>query len=212
MPASPTTPESTDCWKAVRTSDPHFDGRLYCGVTSTGIYCRPSCPARTPKRENVRFFCSTAAARGAGFRACKRCRPDAAPGPHSAGLYTTVDSPIGELLLRGDGEVLTGLYMQEGRTPIRVGRAWCRADEPFAEVKSQLGQYFDGDRTRFDLPLSFVGTPFQRSVWSALRRFPTDRPGATAKSPPLSESHRPQEPSVWPTDAIRSPSSFPAIA
>ncbi|HEY2300857.1 MAG TPA: AlkA N-terminal domain-containing protein [Acidimicrobiales bacterium] len=68
------------CWQAVEAGDPRFDGWFYCAVTSTGIYCRPSCPARTPKRANVRFFATAAAAQAAGFRACKRCRPDAAPG------------------------------------------------------------------------------------------------------------------------------------
>ena len=67
-------------WRAVSAKDPRFDGWVFTGVTSTGIYCRPSCPARTPKRENVRFFSTAAAAQAAGFRACKRCRPDAAPG------------------------------------------------------------------------------------------------------------------------------------
>lgn len=67
-------------WHAIEMEDPRFDGWVFCGVTSTGIYCRPSCPARTPKRENVRFFATAAAAQEAGFRACKRCRPDATPG------------------------------------------------------------------------------------------------------------------------------------
>jgi AraC family transcriptional regulator of adaptative response / DNA-3-methyladenine glycosylase II len=68
------------CWRAVESEDPRFDGWFFCAVTSTGIYCRPSCPARTPKRENVRFFATAAGAQTAGFRACKRCRPDAVPG------------------------------------------------------------------------------------------------------------------------------------
>ncbi len=68
------------CWQATVTKDERMDGWFFCGVTSTGIYCRPSCPARMPKRENVRFFASSAAAQAAGLRACKRCRPDAVPG------------------------------------------------------------------------------------------------------------------------------------
>ncbi len=68
------------CYQAAQSRDPRFDGWFFTAVTSTGIYCRPSCPAMTPKRENVRFFPSAAAAQQAGFRACKRCRPDAAPG------------------------------------------------------------------------------------------------------------------------------------
>jgi AraC family transcriptional regulator of adaptative response / DNA-3-methyladenine glycosylase II len=68
------------CYQAAQSRDPRFDGWFFIAVTSTGIYCRPSCPAMTPKRENVRFYASAAAAQQAGFRACKRCRPDAAPG------------------------------------------------------------------------------------------------------------------------------------
>jgi len=68
------------CYRAVDSRDPRFDGWFVTAVTSTGIYCRPSCPAITPKRQNVRFYPSAAAAQRHGFRACRRCRPDAAPG------------------------------------------------------------------------------------------------------------------------------------
>jgi AraC family transcriptional regulator, regulatory protein of adaptative response / DNA-3-methyladenine glycosylase II len=68
------------CYRAVDSRDGRFDGWFITAVTSTGIYCRPSCPAATPKPENVRFYPSAAAAQRAGFRACRRCRPDAAPG------------------------------------------------------------------------------------------------------------------------------------
>ncbi len=67
------------CYRAVLTRDPRFDGRFFTCVKSTGIYCRPVCPARTPKRENMRFVASAAAAEEAGFRACLRCRPETAP-------------------------------------------------------------------------------------------------------------------------------------
>ncbi|HSV66269.1 MAG TPA: AlkA N-terminal domain-containing protein [Mycobacteriales bacterium] len=68
------------CYRAVQSRDRRFDGRFVTAVTSTGIYCRPSCPAQTPKPRNVRFYRVAAAAQAAGFRACRRCRPDAAPG------------------------------------------------------------------------------------------------------------------------------------
>jgi AraC family transcriptional regulator of adaptative response / DNA-3-methyladenine glycosylase II len=68
------------CRGAVRSRDSRFDGFFYTAVLTTGIYCRPSCPARTPKDENMTFYASAASAQGAGFRACKRCRPDATPG------------------------------------------------------------------------------------------------------------------------------------
>jgi AraC family transcriptional regulator of adaptative response / DNA-3-methyladenine glycosylase II len=67
------------CYRALSTRDARFDGRLFVGVKTTGIYCRPICPARTPKRENVRFFPSAAAAQMAGFRPCLRCRPETSP-------------------------------------------------------------------------------------------------------------------------------------
>jgi AraC family transcriptional regulator, regulatory protein of adaptative response / DNA-3-methyladenine glycosylase II len=67
------------CWRAVVARDARFDGRFFTGVTSTGIYCRPVCPARTPKRENVVFHPTAAAAEEAGLRACLRCRPETAP-------------------------------------------------------------------------------------------------------------------------------------
>jgi AraC family transcriptional regulator, regulatory protein of adaptative response / DNA-3-methyladenine glycosylase II len=67
-------------YQAAVSKDARFDGVFFIGVASTRIYCRPSCPAITPKRENMRFYRSAAAAQEAGFRACKRCRPDASPG------------------------------------------------------------------------------------------------------------------------------------
>jgi AraC family transcriptional regulator, regulatory protein of adaptative response / DNA-3-methyladenine glycosylase II len=67
------------CYRAISTRDARFDGRLFIGVKTTGIYCRPICPARTPRRENLLFFPSAAAAQEAGFRPCLRCRPEAAP-------------------------------------------------------------------------------------------------------------------------------------
>ncbi|MGH8989300.1 MAG: AlkA N-terminal domain-containing protein [Acidimicrobiales bacterium] len=68
------------CYRAVQSRDPRFDGWFFTAVSTTGIYCRPSCPARTPARTRVRFYRSAAAAQHAGFRACLRCRPDAVPG------------------------------------------------------------------------------------------------------------------------------------
>ncbi len=68
------------CYRLSESRDPRYDGIFFIAATSTRLYCRPSCPARQPKRANVRFYPTAAAAQSAGFRACKRCRPDAAPG------------------------------------------------------------------------------------------------------------------------------------
>ena len=72
-------PDQETCYRALQSRDARFDGLLFVGVTSTGIYCRPVCPARTAKREIARFFGSAAAAQEAGFRPCLRCRPETAP-------------------------------------------------------------------------------------------------------------------------------------
>jgi AraC family transcriptional regulator of adaptative response / DNA-3-methyladenine glycosylase II len=71
--------DRTACYRAISTRDARFDGRLFVGVKTTGIYCRPICPARTPKFENVVFFASAAAAQEAGLRPCLRCRPEVSP-------------------------------------------------------------------------------------------------------------------------------------
>jgi len=79
------------CYRAVKTRDARFDGRFFTGVASTGIYCRPICPAPTPQRANCRFFPCAAAAQEAGFRPCLRCRPEVAPGmPAWNGSSTTI--------------------------------------------------------------------------------------------------------------------------
>jgi AraC family transcriptional regulator of adaptative response / DNA-3-methyladenine glycosylase II len=73
-------PEADTCYRALQSRDARFDGWFFTAVRTTGIYCRPSCPAITPQRRNVTFYPSAAAAQRAGYRACKRCRPDASPG------------------------------------------------------------------------------------------------------------------------------------
>ena len=87
-------------------------------------------------------------------------------------LYTTVESPIGELLLVGDGEALRGLYMQEGRRPMAIPDSWRRSEEPFAEVCRQLDEYFAGERVEFDLELASEGPEFEQRVWRALAEIP----------------------------------------
>jgi AraC family transcriptional regulator of adaptative response / DNA-3-methyladenine glycosylase II len=72
--------DSNACYRAARARDRRFDGRFYVGITSTHIYCRPICPARPAHRKNMRFYSNAAAAEGAGFRPCLRCRPERAPG------------------------------------------------------------------------------------------------------------------------------------
>lgn len=90
-------------YEAVRSRDARFDGEFFFAVVTTGIYCRPSCPAVTPKRQNVRFHPTAAAAQRSGFRACRRCRPDAVPG--SAAWNARADLVGRAVRLIGDGVV-----------------------------------------------------------------------------------------------------------
>jgi AraC family transcriptional regulator of adaptative response / DNA-3-methyladenine glycosylase II len=77
------------CYRALTAHDARFDGHFFTGVISTGVYCRPVCRVRVPRRENCRFFNFAAQAEQAGFRPCLRCRPELAPGP---GTWTTQDA------------------------------------------------------------------------------------------------------------------------
>ncbi len=90
-------------YRAISTRDRRFDGQFFTGVKSTGIYCRPSCPARTPKPENVAFYSTSAAAQEAGFRACKRCLPEATPGTPEWNIRHDVAARAMRLI--GDGVV-----------------------------------------------------------------------------------------------------------
>lgn len=83
------------CYKALRSRDSRFDGRFFVGVVTTGVYCRPVCPAPTPKSENVQFYSCAAAAEESGFRPCLRCRPETSPGaPPWVGSSTTVSRAL----------------------------------------------------------------------------------------------------------------------
>lgn len=111
-------------YEAVSSRDARFDGAFFFAVETTGIYCRPSCPAVTPKRANVRFFPSAAAAQGHGYRACRRCRPDAVPG--SAEWNVRADVVGRAVRMIGDGVVdregVPGLARRLGYSARQVQR------------------------------------------------------------------------------------------
>ena len=111
-------PDREICYRALKSRDPRFDGLLFVGVTSTGIYCRPVCPARSAKFENCRFFGSAAAAQEAGFRPCLRCRPETAPDLASwRGTSNTVSRALALITdgaLDGDGTTVETLAERLG--------------------------------------------------------------------------------------------------
>jgi AraC family transcriptional regulator, regulatory protein of adaptative response / DNA-3-methyladenine glycosylase II len=100
------SPDTESSYRALRSRDREFDGRLFFGITSTGIYCRPICPAKTAKFENCRCFFTAAAAQEAGFRPCLRCRPEIAPETPGFGDGSETDSRALAMISEGylDGE------------------------------------------------------------------------------------------------------------
>jgi len=100
-PILPQTLDASACWQGLKARDARFDGCFFVGVTSTGIYCRPICPARTPRRENCRFFASAAAAERQGFRPCLRCRPELAPGHGSVDATARLARAAAEAIEEG---------------------------------------------------------------------------------------------------------------
>jgi AraC family transcriptional regulator of adaptative response / DNA-3-methyladenine glycosylase II len=111
-------------YRALSSRDSRFDGQFIAGVHSTGIYCRPSCPAMTPHARNVTFYRTAAAAHEAGLRACKRCQPDAVPGSPDWNLHDDLASRAMRLITDGvvEREGVTGLASRLGYTPRHLGR------------------------------------------------------------------------------------------
>ena len=96
-------------WRAVKARDASADGSFYYAVASTGVFCRPSCAARLPRRENVSFHRTTAEAEAAGFRACKRCKPEQAPVSAWSHYFRVADIDAATAAVRaGGGTVMTG--------------------------------------------------------------------------------------------------------
>ena len=116
--------EPRDCYRAVSARDARFDGVFFTAVRTTGIYCRPSCPAVTPRQANVTFYPSAAAAERSGYRACRRCRPDSTPG--SPEWNARADVVARAVRMIGDGVVeregVSGLADRLGYSERQVNR------------------------------------------------------------------------------------------
>lgn len=112
------------CYRAIQSRDARFDGRFFTAVTSTGIYCRPICPAQTPLSRNVRFLPSASAAEAAGFRACRRCRPDVAPHSPDWNVRADLVGRALRLIAEGaiDAERVSGLARRLAVSPRHLHR------------------------------------------------------------------------------------------
>ncbi|PYD02010.1 DNA-3-methyladenine glycosylase 2 family protein [Microbacterium esteraromaticum] len=116
--------EHDERYRAISAKDTRFDGQFVTAVRSTGIYCRPSCPARTPKPENVTFYPTSAAAHEAGYRACKRCLPEAAPGSPAWNVRGDTAARAMRLIAAGvvEQEGVPGLARRLGYSPRHLTR------------------------------------------------------------------------------------------
>jgi AraC family transcriptional regulator of adaptative response / DNA-3-methyladenine glycosylase II len=148
------------CYQAAQSKDARFDGQFFCAVTSTGIYCRPSCPARTPKRENMRFYATAAAAQQAGFRACLRCRPDATPGSPEWNIRADVVARAMRLIRDGvvDRDGVEGLASRLGYSTRQLNRLITAevGTGPLALARAQRSQTARVLLETTDLPVAHV--------------------------------------------------------
>jgi AraC family transcriptional regulator of adaptative response / DNA-3-methyladenine glycosylase II len=119
------------CVRAVQSKDARFDGWFFTAVLTTGIYCRPSCPVVPPKPEHMRFYPSAAAAQQAGFRACKRCRPDASPGSPEWDVRADVVARAMRLIADG--------VMDDGGVPALAGRLGYSVRQVERQLLAELG-------------------------------------------------------------------------
>ena len=124
MRTTATALDAEACYRAVKGRDRRFDGVFYTAVRTTGIYCRPSCPAITPQRVNVSFFRTAAGAQGAGYRACRRCLPDATPGSPEWDVAADVAGRAMRLLADGvvEREGVEGLADRLGYSSRQLNR------------------------------------------------------------------------------------------
>lgn len=140
-------------WQAVLERDPGFDGKFVYGVRSTRVYCRPTCPSRRPRREQVVFFPRPEAAEEAGFRACRRCRPE--------------EGGVCSISLGEDDACLEAALRRE------YPGAEIRRDDPALRPwASLLTNHLAGGEPHLELPLDVRATAFQWRVWEELRRIP----------------------------------------
>jgi AraC family transcriptional regulator of adaptative response / DNA-3-methyladenine glycosylase II len=132
------------CYRAIQSRDSRFDGWFVTAVRTTGIYCRPSCPAITPKRQNVEFFRAAATAQAHGYRACKRCRPDASPGSPEWNSRADVVGRAMRLIADGlvDREGVPGLAGRLGYSERQVNRLLVAevGSGPLALARAQRAQ------------------------------------------------------------------------
>lgn len=160
------------CYRVLLARDSRFDGRLFVGVKTTGIYCRPICPARTPKAANVNFYMSAAAAQEAGFRPCLRCRPELSPDLAARNGSSGIISRALRLIASGaldDGDVET-LAKRLGVGARQLRRLFARHIGASPNAVSQTRRIHLAKQLIHDTPMSMVDVALA-SGFGSVRRF-----------------------------------------
>lgn len=190
------------CYGAVRSRDVRFDGWFFTAVTTTGVYCRPSCPAVTPKRTHVRFFPTSAAAQRSGFRACKRCRPDATPGSPEWDYRADAVARTMRLIADGvvDREGVCGLARRLAYSPRQLERMLVAAAGagPLALARAQRAQTARVLIETTRMPMSDVAFA---AGFSSVRQFNETVRAVFAASPTQLRGGRPPAPAEHPAPA-----------
>ena len=201
------------CYRAARSRDARFDGWFFVAVTSTHIYCRPSCPAMPPKRTNMRFYPTAAAAQSAGFRACKRCRPDATPGSPSWNARADLVGRAMRLIADGvvDREGVAGLATRLGYSERHLTRQLTTevGAGPLALARAQRSQTARILVETTDLPFAEIAFA---AGFSSIRQFNDTVRDVFAGTPSTlrrdARRHRPAPPAAG-TLALRLPYRAP---
>jgi AraC family transcriptional regulator of adaptative response/methylated-DNA-[protein]-cysteine methyltransferase len=165
-------------WTAIATRAASADGEFVYSVRTTGVYCRPSCAAR-PRRENVAFHATAQEAERAGFRPCKRCRPDRIFSPDAALRVATVKSSVGYVLIARSAKGVCAILLGDGRELLErdlrrrfVNVRFLGSDADTDSLAAQVTRVVENPRLRFDVPLDVRGSAFQQRVWRTLRDIP----------------------------------------
>lgn len=174
-------------WRSVVARNGAADGTFYYSVATTGVYCIPSCAARLAKPEHVRIHATREEAERAGFRPCKRCKPDQLEMNRQTPeeiRFAIGDSSLGQVLVAGSADGVTAILLGDDSNELRrdlaqrFPRATLVADDPsIAPLAERVIAMIESPSRAVDVPLDVRGTAFQRRVWEALRAIPA---GSTA--------------------------------
>jgi len=166
-------------WAAIANRDARSDGQFFYSVRTTGVYCRPSCAARAAKRENIAFHATAQEAERAGFRPCKRCRPDRMVIPDAAIRAAIVKCSLGYILVARTGKGVCAILFGDNAAFLerdlrqRFPRARVLGSDAGTEsLATEVARVSEDPRRTPEIPLDVRGTPFQQRVWRALREIP----------------------------------------